>query len=482
MFQGLFNKQAGNRPLNSDLFFRKASNRFNPRNVPGLKLWLNAERDVYTDGGAFFNGTAYLTDGSSLLYNNTGDMTWVGWFKTPAASATYTLFGLWDSNNKKSWLLQSDFGSFKVSLSTDGTNNAVNSIISSFPTDTWAMVTFIQTRPVSGNPIVDVFLNTGGADFSLASGLFNGSAQFKVGAFDVLGDPLVGYADSIGRWNRGLSFDEIAWLYNNGQGRIFSDLDNSIKSSIIDWWDLDEIAGDRQGNVGHITLNSTNVVGGNGVAAGAATHGDPIFKWIDQASSTYNLLQTGYSLKPTFRTGVAGLKPGVRFDGISSLLATTSGFNTIGGHTSGFSMVVVEKLISPSTSGYSIIYNEPNTSGFGIHQSGVSGAISFRKSGEVISSNVAFSGSGIAIRTVIFDDINNKQSMYINNYLVSTGQASTSYANTGLLALGARIDASLPANTDIAEIIIYSGVLSNSNRISLHQYLGQQYGLGVSSI
>ncbi len=72
---------------------------------------------------------------------------------------------------------------------------------------------------------VVLYINAGTpASLEYNSGIFDGSAALKIGTFDY-GTGISQSIDEVAIWKRALTPNEISWLYNNGAGRSFSEVD-----------------------------------------------------------------------------------------------------------------------------------------------------------------------------------------------------------------------------------------------------------------
>ena len=104
------------------------------------------------------------------------------------------------------------------------------------------------------------------------SDFFNSSAPFLIGGYDN-GYPTTifdGLMDEVGLWNRALTVEEVAKLYNNGEGIPYTrtpivpptsvSSDASLSTGLVSYWPLDEVSGTREDAKGGNDLTDNNMV------------------------------------------------------------------------------------------------------------------------------------------------------------------------------------------------------------------------------
>lgn len=71
------------------------------------------------------------------------------------------------------------------------------------------------------------------------------------------GAPMSGRTAAWGYWNKVLTTTEITFLYNSGQGRLYSQLSGTSLTNLVSFWNQSEASGNRADSVGSNTLTGT---------------------------------------------------------------------------------------------------------------------------------------------------------------------------------------------------------------------------------
>ncbi|MDD5103970.1 MAG: LamG domain-containing protein, partial [Candidatus Peribacteraceae bacterium] len=173
-------------------------------------------------------------------------------------------------NSAGYWLRTNTAGKLTLYFG-DGTGNRLSGASSdgALSTGTWTHLSLNFDR--DGNATLQ--LNGGAAaisfDISSEQGSVNSSDAFRLGSFYGLDAYFLnGKIDSLSFSNRLLTADEIAWLYNSGNGRVYKDIGiagtngSALKTSLVSWWDLGENAGTRYDSYGtnHLSQTFANII------------------------------------------------------------------------------------------------------------------------------------------------------------------------------------------------------------------------------
>lgn len=208
-----------------------------------------------------------------------------------------------------------------------------------------------------------------------------------------------------------------------------------------------------------------------------------VSSWANSAAGGAAAVQATGANQPTLQTGEINGRPIVRFDGTNDHLVSTASASL-----AATTLVAVVKPVD--------VVNTHTVRGAGDGTSGSgSGALQYRISGgrqslvrqataEVgTTSNTTLSTTSFSIITATFTNATS-YAFYLNG----TADGGGSHAET--LAPGAGTTIGFNRDTgdtggeylggDLAELIIYSSVLSTENRSRVHSYLSDKYGITVS--
>ena len=141
-------------------------------------------------------------------------------------------------------------------------------------TATWYFLAF---RYVASTGIVTLHVNAETPVTATGSGTSTGGTQplnpsqvpFRIGAVDNSGAPWAssfwnGRIDQVGFWQSvpgsggALSNAQLLAIYNGGRGLRYPDLPASLKTTLVDWWELNETSGNRVGSHNAIVLTALN--------------------------------------------------------------------------------------------------------------------------------------------------------------------------------------------------------------------------------
>lgn len=208
------------------------------------------------------------------------------------------------------------------------------------------------------------------------------------------------------------------------------------------------------------------------LAAGAA-----VSSWADSGPGGFTATQATAAARPTFQTGQINGKPVVRFDGVDDGL--------VSGASSSHPETTIFAVVRPSTVTATGIYSVRAGSG--------SGALIFRIRDTKINfgyqavTQAAFGTTSLAanasrVITGSYSDSANTTAYYLDGSADGGSTAETTSLTAGLTsAIGMEPGQSARYFVgDIAEIIIYSRVLTASERAEVHSYLQDRYAIAVS--
>jgi hypothetical protein len=470
MPDSLFNSNKAQRFLDGRIFFKKRLGGAGPASFGRLMTWFDAAKDVLIDGAAsFVSASNSNLSSSSTQLQSVGSFTWVGWFYIFGAPTGFkTLFGKYNSTgNQREWVIRydADTGLLNLITSNDGIGLTVNGegVELEMFFNTWTFISFsYDSVPHLGTVRINNLTQLE-LDISVP---FAGTAAFRIGIMDTASFPLDGNVDSVARWNRVLSSAELDYLYNAGAGKVYADLNVSIKNSLVSWWDLDETVGTRFDSHGTNHLTDNSVGGAIGLVSARATDGDPVKRWGDQGGINHQT-QATYASRPLYKTSGIGARPAILFDGADDFLKC-SGFTLV----QPYSIYMVARQVSWA-SGLYLSDGDSNASG-AIVQTGVSPIIGIAAPTPTVTGNQLVLSSG-GIITAIFNGASG--TLQIDNMTTISGNPGANALNG--LTLGSRADGTKNSNVYIGEVLVYSGFHDGTVRALVKTYLSNKYSLNL---
>ena len=203
------------------------------------------------------------------------------------------------------------------------------------------------------------------------------------------------------------------------------------------------------------------------------TNGHAIDEWLDLSGHNRHLYQSSAGAKPTLVRNALNGHSAVRFDGSNDMLANNTG--QLNQPVTVF-MVIQDNLASSGTHVWFdagpnatiwLIYRD-STNEVHLYQGG---------SGDLIYTRGSSWPMSYTILTAVING--NSTKVYEGLTLKASGgggNPGTATLGPGI-TLGARRDASLYSQVDIAEVLIYGGGLSDGDRTAVEGYLSAKYGL-----
>lgn len=196
--------------------------------------------------------------------------------------------------------------------------------------------------------------------------------------------------------------------------------------------------------------------------------GTAVATWTDSSGSGNSGTAAG-TAQPTFKTGILNSLPVVRFNGTTNVMALPNAITT---QTSVF-----------------IVYTGSSGSGSLISQLNASGAWLQRNTAVWVNANQAslVITPGInshRLYAQTFDYTGSSFNVYIEGTnAVTSSTAYTSFVGAGVTyEIGARNGNSEFFTGDIAEVIIYSRILTTLERAQVDTYISNKYAITVSDL
>lgn len=199
--------------------------------------------------------------------------------------------------------------------------------------------------------------------------------------------------------------------------------------------------------------------------------GNAITTWNDASANGVNPTQATAAQKPTYKTNIINGLPVARYDG-GDILAASITLPTF------ITMFVVS---GNATNGKTFFIEQgPNTNtnnGFFFYGEGVSIVNTYR-SGMHETSKAGWFGNSWAVASFTYDG---SFLIYKNGTQVTgnttSGSSRSNSDVTDNLYVGARTGLIVPMQADLAEVLIYSGKLADTDRQAVEDYLKTKYGL-----
>lgn len=209
---------------------------------------------------ATFNGSGRLqVTTNNFNINSTDDFSWGGWVFFNNTSTGFPMgFG---NNNKFYWNVNTIFWEW-------GPLNIGNSGYGAKTPNTWYHV-FMTSSRSGGSQVHKLFLNGSliNSQTSTCSQTMS-NPTFYVGASSST-EYVEGRIDGVCIFKRTISDSDVAWLYNSGKGRRYSEaVTESKNSNVLAWYELDETSGSRadaSGNGNTLTLSGSGTSYNTGV-------------------------------------------------------------------------------------------------------------------------------------------------------------------------------------------------------------------------
>jgi hypothetical protein len=214
---------------------------------------------------------------------------------------------------------------------------------------------------------------------------------------------------------------------------------------------------------------------GNGDGNSGWSDTDAAALWVDKAGIG-NATQSTADNKPAYRTAIINGYPVVRFDG-------TDDYMDLGNNFSIDNTVTFFVVYSNNKSARQTIFGQQNTVGalavefgstspnrrvammHGVYVAGTGDPAQYPSSPELLVYRRTGAGAGT-------------HTIRVNGATQSLGtDAENSWAVDGTKELGRRAAGSQPLGADLAELIIYSGALSDAEILQVEAYLNSKWGL-----
>lgn len=244
-----------------------------------------------------------------------------------------------------------------------------------------------------------------------------------------------------------------------GAGAGAGAFDPSVVAGLVAWWKADAITG--------------------------LTDGSAVASWLDSGQNGYTATQSTGANKPTYKTAIQNALPIVRFNG-TTWLAADGAASTFSGSRTPFTLVAVS---APAGSySYRAFWSLGATDTAAYYEVGDGGGSTYWAEGKDGDSGGdgfgGATGTGFRVETLQLD-ASGQVTIWANG--TQTLAATTIIGNLSvmftLLTLGALRRGASGVTVgdyfkgDLGDVLVYSGVLSTSDRQAVETYLKSKYGL-----
>ncbi len=208
--------------------------------------------------------------------------------------------------------------------------------------------------------------------------------------------------------------------------------------------------------------------------------GDAVTTWNDSSASANNVTEATTSQKPLYKTAIVNGLPVVRFDGTDDVLvASVNVFDLASGYTI-FAVISFSTLNDGTLLSTANFVTGDNGELIRVRNDTSQGELRIFSGGSSFDTSTNSVPTGTSLLTVVNSSVSGGGSAALNTYRNGTSilstTASRSTTNTHNLTVG-RVEELFGTsfNGDIAEIIIYNSVLSDTARIAVEGYLASKY-------
>jgi RHS repeat-associated protein len=277
---------------------------------------------------------------------------------------------------------------------------------------------------------------------SFVGGTMDTVHPLTVGAYSGGGSGLDGRIDEVALYKRVLTSGERAWLYNNGAGRTYTEVNppagtNPGTTNLIGWWTMDEASGTRNDSHSTNHLTSNNSVGS-----------------IAGLKNTAAVFTTATPVQSLSIADNAALSTG-------DIDFTLSADVYLNSATTTQIIAVKGDPANQYTRDYTLYYDAP------------SGKFGFKVGNGTTGANVLSTDSVTAgqwyILTAWHDSVANTINLQVNNGSVSSVSYSSGAMNTTFaLSIGAHTNGTSALDGRIDEVVIYKRILTAAERTWLY--------------
>jgi len=198
-----------------------------------------------------------------------------------------------------------------------------------------------------------------------------------------------------------------------------------------------------------------------------ANHGDKVSQWSDLSGNNNHAIQGSGSLQPTFKNTAFNGKPAVRFGEVAYNLLNTGNI-ALGERT----YVVVMEAINPGRGSWHSVILQSAAPYYQIYGNTNGTRLNFYLDNALSLLVNIHRKALIGITTT-----QGQTKFYIDGENVLTSTAGSNTVINSPFSIGGWAISSYGLNGNIAELLMYSGVLTDVDRQSIENYLMSKWGL-----
>jgi hypothetical protein len=205
--------------------------------------------------------------------------------------------------------------------------------------------------------------------------------------------------------------------------------------------------------------------------AGVTQSGGLVSGWADQSGNGNNMTQGIESRKPAVVSNVFGSNPAIRFDNDYLILPSAA---TLGIQNNEYEIFIVAKTTN-NNSNLMFLMGGASVEQFEAHYNGSAGIRFIPRTSLYIDNGAIGTYSNASAQLFNFRASASEGLVQMNGTDSTRSAFDARSAFAGDIYLGIRGDLSWAYTGDIAEVIIYNAVLSESDRTSVETYLNNKY-------
>ena len=334
---------------------------FSPSDLANLELWLDSSVGVNAKAAASFASATSedLTNSSTDFDKGDEDFSFGGWMYMTSLASNNTLIAKYrtSSANRSYAFKVLTSGAIRFSISSDGTTATELTNGSTLVINTWYFLIGVYD---SVNDLIKISVN--GAAFETlghAGGAYASStADFNIGSQD--GANLMdGRVDGAFFYDKALTIAQVGALYNGSNGIAYDNITADMAISLVDWWELNELSGNRSGALGHTLTDNNTVTSALGKIVEPVTNGDSVYQWLDQSGNSNFGVQETFIDQPIFDSTTF-----LTFDGTSEYLNIDTVVDDLAATTGTWAMWVRPVDATPTGTQIIMSFGDANANGF----------------------------------------------------------------------------------------------------------------------
>jgi len=256
-------------------------------------------------------------------------------------------------------------------------------------------------------------------------------------------------------------------------------------SGLVGWWDASNLSlpsktpSQISGLVGWWDFSDASTLYTDAGTTLVSADGDAIYQANDKSGNGSHFTQSTAANRPLYKTGIKAGRSVARFDGANDIMATpdVAALRLTGGLT----IITVLKAGAVQNYQYLNKYNGA-FQGWSVAVNGASGELGFYTDGGGWDNP-----TGDATQQWLTHTVTDTAAGAANQYKtgvhgLTTAAATITSATNELELGGTAVGAGARFTGDIAEVLIFSAVLSDADRIAVEKYLCDKWGIAYAAV